>query len=460
MLTTLNDILSTILMVALAISGIWFTIRTKGVQFRMIGEMFRLLADKPKAKDGAKPISSFQAFAVSVATRVGTGNLAGVATAIAIGGPGAVFWMWVMALLGAATAFVEATLGQLFKRRNGDTFIGGPAYSMTHGLHRKGMAYVFAILITLTFGLSYNSIQSNTICGAMHHAFGWNPLLVGIILAAVSLFIVFGGIHRIAHLSTVLVPVMAVGYLLLVVVIMAMNYQLIPHVFKLIIADAFGMTPAVGGTIGSAIIYGAKRGLFSNEAGAGSAPNVAATADVSHPVKQGLIQSLGVFTDTLLVCSCTAFIILISGMYASTSANGIELVQVSLDSEVGAMGPYFIAIAILLFAFSSIVGNYYYGEVNIRFMTKSKTAMTFYRICSAGVMVIFGAMATLESVWTLGDISTALLAFVNLVAIIALGKYAFRLLDDYRQQKRKGNQAPTFSRNQLPEIADDIDCWD
>lgn len=460
MLTTLNDILSTILMVVLAICGIWFTIRTKGVQFRMIGEMFRLLADKPKAKDGAKPISSFQAFAVSVATRVGTGNLAGVATAIAIGGPGAVFWMWVMALLGAATAFVEATLGQLFKRRNGDTFIGGPAYYMTHGLHRKGMAYVFAILITLTFGLSYNSIQSNTICGAMHHAFGWNPLLVGIILAAISLFIVFGGIHRIAHLSTVLVPVMAVGYLLLVVVIMAMNYQLIPHVFKLILADAFGMTPAVGGTIGSAIIYGAKRGLFSNEAGAGSAPNVAATADVSHPVKQGLIQSLGVFTDTLLVCSCTAFIILISGMYASTSANGIELVQVSLDSEVGAMGPYFIAIAILLFAFSSIVGNYYYGEVNIRFMTKSKTAMTFYRICSAGVMVIFGAIATLESVWTLGDICTALLAFVNLVAIIALGKYAFRLLDDYRQQKRKGNQAPTFSRNQLPEIADDIDCWD
>ena len=426
----------------------------------MIGEMFRLLADKPDAKAGGRSISSFQAFAVSVATRVGTGNLAGVATAIAIGGPGAVFWMWVMALLGAATAFVEATLGQLYKRRNGDTFIGGPAYYIIHGLHRKQMAYLFAILITLTFGLSYNSIQSNTICGAMNHAFGWNPIIVGGVLAAISLFIVFGGIHRIAKLSTVLVPIMAVGYFVLVIVIMVMNYQLIPHVFKVILANAFDIRPAMGGTFGAAIIYGAKRGLFSNEAGAGSAPNVAATADVSHPVKQGLIQSLGVFTDTLLVCSCTAFIILISGLYDSTSANGIELVQVALDSEIGALGPYFIAVAILLFAFSSIVGNYYYGEVNVRFMTKSKTAMTVYRICSAGVMVIFGAIASLDSVWTLGDICTALLAFVNLFAIIALGKYAFRLLNDYRKQKKQGVKAPTFSRSQLPEIADDLECWE
>lgn len=447
-------------MAALAICGIWFTIHTKGVQFRMIGEMFRLLADKPDAKAGGRSISSFQAFAVSVATRVGTGNLAGVATAIAIGGPGAVFWMWVMALLGAATAFVEATLGQLYKRRNGDTFIGGPAYYIIHGLHRKQMAYLFAILITLTFGLSYNSIQSNTICGAMNNAFGWNPNIVGGVLAAISLFIVFGGIHRIAKLSTVLVPIMAVGYFVLVIVIMVMNYQLIPHVFKVILTNAFDIRPAMGGTFGAAIIYGAKRGLFSNEAGAGSAPNVAATADVSHPVKQGLIQSLGVFTDTLLVCSCTAFIILISGLYDSTSANGIELVQVALDSEIGALGPYFIAVAILLFAFSSIVGNYYYGEVNVRFMTKSKTAMTVYRICSAGVMVIFGAIASLDSVWTLGDICTALLAFVNLFAIIALGKYAFRLLNDYRQQKKQGVKVPSFRRSQLPEVADDLDCWD
>ena len=460
MLNILNDVLGYILMAVLAICGIWFTLRTKGVQFRMIGEMFRLLTDKPKAKVGEKPISSFQAFAVSVATRVGTGNLAGVATAIAAGGPGAVFWMWVMALLGAATAFVEATLGQLFKRRNGDTFIGGPAYYITHGLHRKPMACLFAVLITLTFGLSYNSIQSNTICGAMNHAFGWNPFIVGCILAAISLFIVFGGIHRIAKLSTVLVPVMAVGYFVLVIVIMVMNYQLIPHVFKVIITDAFDIGSAIGGTMGAAIIYGAKRGLFSNEAGAGSAPNVAATADVSHPVKQGLIQSLGVFTDTLLVCSCTAFIILISGLYDNPSVNGIALVQEALSCEVGAIGPYFIAIAIMLFAFSSIVGNYYYGEVNIHFMTKSRTTLTLYRICSAGLMVIFGAVASLDTVWTLGDICTALLAFVNLIAIIWLGRYAFRLLDDYRQQKSQGVQNPSYHRTQMPEIAADVECWD
>ena len=456
MINDINDILGYMLMAVLAGCGIWFTIRTHGVQFRMIGEMFRLLTDK--TKDSA--ISSFQAFAVSVATRVGTGNLAGVATAIAVGGPGAVFWMWVMAILGAATAFVEATLAQLFKRKNGDTFIGGPAYYITHGLHRKPMAFVFAILITLTFGLSYNSIQSNTICGAMQHAFGWSPLIVGCVLAAVSLFIVFGGIHRIAKLSTVLVPVMAVGYFILVIVVMAMNYQLIPHVFKIIITDAFDIGPAIGGAMGSAIIYGAKRGLFSNEAGAGSAPNVAATADVSHPVKQGLIQSLGVFTDTLLVCSCTAFIILISGLYDNPSVNGIALVQESLDSEVGVIGPYFIAVAILLFAFSSIVGNYYYGEVNVRFMTKSKTAMTIYRICSAGVVVVCGAVASLDSVWTLGDISTALLAFVNVTAILALGKYAFRLLEDYRAQKKQGIHDPVFRRTQLPELSNDLDCWE
>ena len=253
---------------------------------------------------------------------------------------------------------------------------------------------------------------------------------------------------------------MAVCYFLLVIVIMVMNITLIPHVFKVIIADAFGFGPALGGTIGAAIIYGAKRGLFSNEAGAGSAPNVAATADVSHPVKQGLIQSLGVFTDTLLVCSCTAFIILISGLYDEPSVNGIALVQASLCSEVGAVGPVFIAIAILLFAFSSIVGNYYYGEVNIRFMTRSKTAMTLYRLLSAGVMVVIGAVASLDTVWTMGDIFTALLAFCNLIAIIALGKYAFRLLDDYRSQQRRGVKDPVFHRSQFPEIQQDLDCWE
>ena len=469
LITQINDaIWGYVLIAALIICGIWFTWKTRGVQFRMVGEMIRLLTDSATSgtdslsdKDkNHKHISSFQAFAVSVATRVGTGNLAGVATAIAIGGPGAVFWMWVIALIGSATAFIESTLGQLYKQRHKDSFVGGPAYYIEKGLHCKWMAYLFAVLITITFGLSYNSIQSNTICGAMQKAFGWNPLIVGGILSVVALIIIFGGLHRIANVSAVLVPLMAIGYFILVVVIIIMNIQLIPHVMKVIFTSAFGLEQGVGGAIGATIMNGVKRGLFSNEAGEGSAPNVAATATVSHPVKQGLIQALGVFTDTLLVCSCTAFMILISGLYSTPELNGIALTQAALNSEIGAIGPTFIAIAILLFAFSSIIGNYYYGEANIRFMTSSNVVLTVYRLFSGGVLVMFGAMASLEIVWNLGDLCMALLTACNLVAIISLGKYAFRLLDDYRQQKRRGIKEPVFHRGQLPEIEKDLMCWE
>ena len=434
----------------------------------MIGEMLRLLTDSATSGTsglqdkhvGHRHISSFQAFAVSVATRVGTGNLAGVATAIAIGGPGAVFWMWVIALIGSATAFVESTLGQLFKQRHKESFIGGPAYYIEKGLHKRWMAYLFAILITLTFGLSYNSIQSNTICGAMREAFGWNPLVVGVGLSAMALVIVFGGIHRIANVSSVLVPLMAVGYFVLALVIIVMNIQHMPHVMKVIVTNAFGVEQGVGGAVGATIMNGVKRGLFSNEAGEGSAPNVAATATVSHPVKQGLIQALGVFTDTLLVCSCTAFIILISGLYTTPELNGIALTQAALNSEVGSFGAVFIAIAIFLFAFSSIIGNYYYGEANIRFMTNNRLVLTLYRLLSGGALVMFGALASLEVVWALGDLCMALLTACNLFAIVILGKYTFRLLDDYLAQKRRGIKEPTFHRSQLPEIQEELECWD
>jgi AGCS family alanine or glycine:cation symporter len=469
LITQINDaIWGYVLIGGLIICGIWFTWKTKGVQFRMVGEMLRLLADSATSgtdslsdKDkNHKHISSFHAFAVSVATRVGTGNLAGVATAIAIGGPGAVFWMWVIALIGSATAFIESTLGQLYKQRQKDSFVGGPAYYIKRGLHCNWMAYLFAVLITITFGLSYNSIQSNTICGAMHEAFGWNPLLVGSILSVVALIIIFGGLQRIANVSVVMVPLMAIGYFVLVAVIIIMNIEHIPHVLKVIITNAFGLEQGVGGTIGATIMNGVKRGLFSNEAGEGSAPNVAAAATVSHPVKQGLIQALGVFTDTLLVCSCTAFMILISGLYSTPELNGIALTQAALNSEIGAFGPTFIAIAILLFAFSSIIGNYYYGEANIRFMTSSNAVLTVYRVLSGGVLVMFGAMASLEIVWNLGDLCMALLTACNLVAIVRLGKYAFRLLEDYRQQKRSGIKEPTFHRSQMPEIEKDLMCWE
>ncbi len=470
LITSVNDaVWGYVLIIALVGCGLWFTWRTHFVQFRMIGEMLRVLTDSAvdtveehvrEMGPQQRRISSFQAFAVSVATRVGTGNLAGVASAIAIGGPGAVFWMWMIALVGSATAFVESTLAQLFKQKHKDSYIGGPAYYIQQGLHKRWMAVTFAVLITCQFGLSNNSIQANTICGAMQEAFGWSPVWVGLVLAALGLIIVFGGIQRIAMVCGVLVPLMALGYLLLAIVIVVMNIELVPHVFKVIVFDAFGIEQVAGGGIGTTIMYGVKRGLFSNEAGEGSAPNVAATASTTHPVKQGLIQALGVFTDTLLVCSCTAFIILISGLYSVPELNGIALTQSALQSEVGAAGPVFVAIAIFLFAFSSIIGNYYYGEANIRFITPNTTIMTVYRICSAGVMVIFGAIASFELVWNIVDFFMAFLTACNLIAIVLLGRYAFRLLDDYRSQKRQGIKEPTFHRSQLPELESELECWE
>ena len=459
-ITQINDVLWAYLLIgALILCGLYFTIRTGFVQFTMLGDMFRQLVDS-SSKGGAKQISSFQAFAVSMATRVGTGNLAGVATAIAVGGPGAIFWMWLIALFGSATAFVEATLAQLFKRPSSDSFIGGPAYYISRGMHNKWMAGLFAVLITLTFGLSYNSIQSNAICGALNKAFGFDPLVVGCIITAIALFIAFGGIHRIARVSSVMVPIMAIGYFILALVVVIMNIDMIPQVLRLIVKSAFGFEQVAGGGLGMTIMVGIKRGLFSNEAGEGSAPNVAATATVSHPVKQGLIQALGVFTDTLLVCSCTAFVILISGLYDVPELNGIALTQAALSSEIGSFGPVFIAVAIFLFAFSSIIGNYYYGEANIRFMTSSRTVLTVYRVFSGGVVVMFGALASLEIVWNLGDLFMALLTACNLIAIVALGKYAFRLFDDYRKQKHNGIKDPTFHRSQLPEIEKELECWE
>lgn len=448
------------ILIVLAVCGVYFTIRTRFVQFRMVPEMFRLLCESAPLNKKKNQVSSFQAFAVSLATRVGTGNLAGVAGAIAVGGPGAVFWMWMIALLGSATAFVESTLAQLYKRRNGESFIGGPAYYILHGTHWRWMASLFAVLMILTFGLSYNSIQSNTIAEAMHSAFGFDTTIVGIVLTVMALVIVFGGIHRIAIVSSVMVPLMAIGYFVLALVVIVMNYSLIPGVFRLIVDNAFGIGPMAGGMVGVAMREGVRRGLFSNEAGEGSAPNVAATATVSHPVKQGLIQALGVFTDTLIVCSCTAFIILLSGLYDNGALEGITLTQSALETQVGSSGKIYVAIAIFFFAFSSIIGNYYYGESNIVFLTKKKWVLTIYRLLSGGFMVILGALASLKIVWNMGEVFMALITLCNLLAILILGKYAFALLKDYKSQRRQGIKSPEFKRSTLSEIEKDIDAWD
>ena len=456
----INDILWTyILIIMLLGCAVWFSIRTRFVQFRMIREMIVLLSESAgKGKQGEKHVSSFQAFAISIASRVGTGNLAGVATAIAIGGPGAIFWMWVIALLGASSAFIESTLGQLYKIRGKDSFIGGPAYYMKKGLKQPWMGMLFAVLISITFGFAFNSVQSNTICAAAEHAFGFDHTVLGGILTALTLLIIFGGIRRIARVSSIIVPIMALGYVGLALVIVLLNITQLPGVISLIVSHAFGWEQALGGGVGMALMQGIKRGLFSNEAGMGSAPNVAATAHVSHPVKQGLIQALGVFTDTLIICTCTAFIILFSGAPLDGSINGVQLTQQALSNEVGSIGSTFVALAILLFAFSSIIGNYYYGEANIRFITSKRSVLFIYRILVGG-MVMFGALASLDLAWSLADVTMGLMTICNLIAISLLSRQAFLLLQDYVAQKKAGIKSPVFDMNKIPELKDKAQCW-
>lgn len=455
-----NNILWTyILIVMLLGCAVWFSFKTRFVQFRMLGEMIRLLGDSTAKIDGhEKHISSFQAFTISLASRVGTGNLAGVATAITVGGPGAIFWMWIIALLGASSAFVESSLAQLFKIKSKHSYIGGPAYYMEKGLKKRWMGILFAILITITFGFAFNSVQSNTICAAFDSAFNIPPIYMGTGITLLTIIIIFGGVHWIANVSGILVPVMALGYIILALYIVVSNITHLPDVISLIIKNALGIEQAVGGGIGAALMQGIKRGLFSNEAGMGSAPNAAATAHVTHPAKQGFIQALGVFTDTLLICTCTAFIILFSGENLNTGLDGIQLTQAALNSQIGNIGSTYIAIAILFFAYSSILGNYYYGEANIRFITKKQSVIHIYRILVGG-MVFFGSIASLNMVWSLADITMALMAICNLIAIILLGKYAFRLLDDYLKQKRNGIKSPVFTKDKMKDIEKEISCW-
>lgn len=464
-LNILNEYWSYVLIVVLVFSAIYFTIKTHGMQFTMIGEMIKQLINSGEKKNlnGSKPntqrksVSSFQAFAVSIASRVGTGNLAGVATAIAVGGPGSVFWMWIIALLGASNAFIESTLAQLYKIKGKDSFRGGPAYYIKYGIGNKLWANTFAILISITFGLAYNSVQSNTIASAINESFGFAPWIIGVVLTILSISIICGSIQRISRFSEIVVPIMALSYIILAIVILSLNITQIPTVLKLIVTEAFSIESTIGGGLGMAMLMGIKRGLFSNEAGEGSAPNVAATASVSHPVKQGLVQTLAVYTDTLIICTCTALIILCSGVFDS-GADGIVLTQMAITHEVGPIGTHFVTIAIFFFAFTSIIGNYYYGETNIQFMTSNKWALWLYR-GAVGAMVMIGAVASLDLVWALADITMGMMTICNLAAILVLGKYAIILLNDYRTQKLKGYD-PTYHSSTIPQIASKTRCWE
>lgn len=466
-LNTINDFLWTyVVIVMLVFCALYFSVRTRFVQFRLFFHMVKLMftsddtdddnksAVQKTSESQPKKIGSFQAFAVALSSRVGTGNLAGVASAIFVGGPGAVFWMWVMALLGSATAFVEATLAQLYKKRGEESYYGGPAYYMQKGLGQKWMGVLFAVLITITFGLANQIVQSNTLCSAIADTFALDVKVVGGILTVATLVIIFGGIQRISRFASIVVPFMAFGYLLLSIVVIAMNISIIPDILRLIVSKAFGIGQVAGGAFGAAVMQGVKRGLFSNEAGEGSAPNAAAIADTSHPVKQGLIQALGVFTDTILICTCTAFIILISGLYTG-DADGIILTTRALESEIGTVGRYFITAAIFLFAFSTIIANYFYGETNIRFVANGKWAVLVFRVLTGGT-ILYGAYLSLQEAFSLVDICMGLMTITNLVAIFLLAPKVFRLLENYEKQ-RKENKNPVFHRDMLGE---DVECWE
>lgn len=468
-LDAVNEPLAYVLLTLLIFCALIYTIRTRGVQFRLFGEMFRVSFERPAAakkseagaetmaaSKGKRSISPIEAFLVGLASRIGTGNMAGVATAIAIGGPGSIFWMWMMALVGSANSFVECTLAQLYKVRGKDSFIGGPAYYITKGMKKRWFAQIFAVAIILDFGFTNNLVQSNTISLAFNHAFGIDPLVMAIVLTSISLIVIFGGIQRIARVSSVVVPMMAVLYLGLAIVVVGANWRSVPSVLWLIVDSAFGGRQALGGMVGTAIVMGLKRGLFSNEAGEGSAPNAAATAETSHPVKQGLIQTLGVYMDTLVVCTCTALIILCSGVWQS-GESGIELTQMALTEHIGSVGSTIVAIAIFFFAFSSILGNYFYGETNVYFLSQRPGVMLAYRLL-LGVMVFVGSLTTLEVAWGLVDIFMAIMTICNVIALLYLGKYALRLLDDYMEQRRAGKN-PVFRKEAMPDIAEDLEAW-
>jgi len=419
LINLMNDLLwGSILVYLLVGVGIYFTVRLGFIQFRHFGHMFSVLRNSRKADSAG--ISSFQALCTSLAARVGTGNMAGVAVALTAGGPGAIFWMWLIAMLGMATSFAESTLAQLYKTRDNDgNYRGGPAYYMEKGLGMRWMGVLFSIFLIIAFGLVFNAVQANAIASAMNTAFDFERGYVGVGIVIISAFVIFGGIRKIARTAEIIVPIMALAYLAIAIYVMLMNIEKVPEVLALIFKSAFGLQEAAAGGLGYAIaqamINGIKRGLFSNEAGMGSAPNAAASATPypPHPASQGYVQMLGVFMDTIVICSATVAIILMSGEYVPHGeVTGIELTQRALTAQVGEWGGIFVAVAIFFFAFTSIIANYSYAETNLIFLEhNNKKGLVLFRIVVLG-MVMFGSLATLPTVWALADVSMGLMAIV------------------------------------------------
>ena len=463
----INTVLwSYVLIALLLLSGLFYTLRTGFAQGRLLGDMVALITGRLSSlRDGEKKIAGqvtgFQAFCIAVASHVGTGNLAGVAIAVSIGGPGALFWMWIIALLGAATSMIENTLAQTYKVKDGKGgFRGGPSYYMEKALGQKTLGYIFSVIVILTFAFIFNTVQANTIAKAFETSFasfGMNSYIAATILAALTALVIFGGLHRIANVVSLMVPVMAIAYVVVAIIVLALNITHIPRLFLSIIEAAFGVKQAVGGAIGVALLQGIKRGLYSNEAGMGSAPNAAATSNVSHPVKQGLLQAFGVFVDTILICSATGFIVLLYPEYNAGTDTGIQLTQFALSYSIGSWGAHFITLCIFLFAFSSLIGNYYYGEANLEFITKSKSSMFIFRILTV-VFVFLGSIASLGFVWDMADVFMGVMALMNIIVIAILSPKAVAIIKDYIKQRKEGKN-PVFRAKDIPGL-ENTECWD
>ena len=459
-----NFMYSYLLIILLLAVGLYFTFRTKFVQFRMLGESIRLVTEK---KDDKSSVSAFEALMVSTASRVGTGNIVGVANAIAIGGYGAVFWMWVIAIVGGASAFIESTLAQIYKKRdkNGDSY-GGPAYYIEAALHSRALGIVFAIALIATYAVGFNMLCSyNLVTSLSGYSFYGDPetsvvpIICGAILAVLVAICVLGGGKRIVKVTGVLVPVMGIAYIVMALITMVLNAGMLPEVFKNIFVSAFDFKAIFGGFAGSAMMQGIKRGLYSNEAGVGSAPNAAAAANVSHPVKQGLVQMLSVFIDTILICTATAMMCLSSGLVPSEELTGAPFVQTALSSTFGSFGPIFITCSLLLFAFTTLLGNLFYCEGCLNYIANrpvSHKAMTVFRV-AASLIVFFGALLDFSLVWNLSDVLMGIMALINLPVIVILGKTALAALNDYVAQRKQGKN-PVFKASSIG-MKEKTDFW-
>ena len=454
LLTRLNDFMYTYVLIILLVGvGVYFTIRTRFVQLRLLKDGIKSMLEKAESKEGEKKVSSFQALMISTASRVGTGNIAGIATAIAAGGPGAVFWMWLMAIVGGASAFVESTLAQIYKEKKDGQFRGGPSYYMEKALGKRWMGVLFSILLIICFAYGFNGLQAYNMSSALeyyipNYAETNIPMILGLILAAATAFVIWGGVHRIGFITSVMVPVMAVAYILIGFITMILNISELPQVVAVILKNAFDVQAMMGGFAGSAVVIGIKRGLFSNEAGMGSAPNASASAEVDHPVKQGLVQVISVFIDTILICSSTAIMLLVSGVEGKSGVlDGIPYVQAAISANVGSWGIHFITFSIFAFAFSSLVGNYYYAESNILFIKNNKILLNVFRVTCL-LAIFLGAQADFSLVWNIADITMGFMAIVNIVAIFLLGKIAFKTLEHYEKQKKEGKN-PVFYEDEI-----------